>query len=99
MVVKLDKGLTDEALEAMQDEMDAFIDDYDVDTGETHLIVQRDEIDADYTANGDIERSEAWGQIAHTEIVTINVKSLKWEGHNILNDDVIWQIWEYDNDC
>lgn len=81
------------------DNYPAAVDDYDPDSGVISLLVDADEIQAEYTVNGGLYPDEAWGQVAMMEELDLTVNTCKWEGKNIINaEDVCWALWEAENE-
>ena len=71
----------------------ALIVDYCPVEGLLWLDVDIDEVDADYRLEGGLFPDEAWGQIKMVEEVSLDIKSCKWGGHAIINDEeVCWAV-------
>jgi len=73
--------------------------DHIYDCGHIALLVEEDEIDADYRITVDCWPDEAHGiPFAHRSMEIAMVRRCVWNRHRILNaEDVIWEIEEHRN--
>tara|TARA_R100000329_G_scaffold5773_1_gene7334 strand:- start:2816 stop:3130 length:315 start_codon:yes stop_codon:yes gene_type:complete len=81
----------------ISDDVDDFhgghIDDFDYDTGELRLIVKKDEIDAVFTHEVEVSKTEAWGITQNDLLDTIDVQHCRWQEFDVLNkEDVCYEI-------